>query len=236
MTCVTVDGAAAVQTLRAELARAKEQAKVSDAAAKKAYADLKAEQAAQRQRQERIPTMERELKDATRRCKSLEEDNKAKAAELDKALLEAKEARSEYRAPREEIRQAGVIAAGKSFLLQTKFGDPKYAPLNQMWSSPDAFLDLPKSVSDAAQFFRAQEGRAAERLFWSQFNVARRPALLNEQMAQWVELHKMSGAVMKEVVVRLWPAEPVPRSYFGLVQRLVDAVPRINAVKRSACI
>ena len=92
MTCITVDGVVAVETLRAELAQAKEQARVSDAAAKKAYADLKAELAAQRQCQERISTMERKLKDATRRSKSLEQDNKAKAAKLDKALLEAKEA------------------------------------------------------------------------------------------------------------------------------------------------
>ena len=56
--------------------------------------------------------MERELKDATSRCKSLEEDNKAKATKLDKALLEAKEAGSESRAAQEEIRQAGEIAAG----------------------------------------------------------------------------------------------------------------------------
>ena len=41
---------------------------------------------------------------------------------------------------------------------------------------------------------------------------------------------------MKDVVVRLWPTEPVLNSYFGLVQRLVDAVPRIEAVKRPACI
>ena len=41
---------------------------------------------------------------------------------------------------------------------------------------------------------------------------------------------------MKDVVVRLWPIEPVPNSYSGLVQRLVDAVPRIDAVKRSTCI
>ena len=41
---------------------------------------------------------------------------------------------------------------------------------------------------------------------------------------------------MKDIVVRLWPAEPIPNSYFGLVQRLVDVVPRIDAVKRSACI
>ena len=41
---------------------------------------------------------------------------------------------------------------------------------------------------------------------------------------------------MKDVVVRLWPAEPIPSSYSGLVRRLVDAVPRIDAVKRSVCI
>ena len=72
-----------------------------------------------------------ELKDATSRCQVLEKDNKAKVSDLDKALQEAKEARSESRAAREDIRQAGEIAAGKPFLLQTKFGDPKYAPLNQ---------------------------------------------------------------------------------------------------------
>ena len=44
-----------------------------------------------------------ELKNATSRCEFSEEENKAKAAELDKALREAKEARSESRAAREEI-------------------------------------------------------------------------------------------------------------------------------------
>ena len=117
MTCLTVDGVAAVETLRAELARAKEQARVSNATVKKAAAELKAEQAARRQCEERISTMARELKDATAQCKSLEKDNKAKMADLDKALQEAREARSESRAAREEIRQAGEIAAGKPFLL-----------------------------------------------------------------------------------------------------------------------
>ena len=108
-----------------------------------------------------------ELKDAASRGELLEKDNKARTADLDKALREAKEARSESRAAREEIRQAGEIAAGKPFLLQTKFGDPNYAPLNQVWSSPDALLDLSKSVSAATQFFQVQEGRATEKLFWS---------------------------------------------------------------------
>ena len=71
-----------------------------------------------------------------------------------------------------------------------------------MWSSADAFLDLPKSVADATQFFHVQEGHATEKLFWSQFNMPRR-LLLNEQMAQWAELHKMFGSAMKDVIVRL---------------------------------
>ena len=157
---------------------------MSNAAVKKAVAELEAEQAARRQCEERISTMARELKDANGQCHSLEKVNKAKAAELGKALQEAREARVESRAAREEIRQAGEIAAGKPFLLQTKFGDPKYALLNQLWSSPDAFLDLPKSVTIAAQIYQVQDGRAVEKLFWSQFNVPRRPSMLNEQMTQ----------------------------------------------------
>ena len=43
---MTADGAAAVEILRAEQARAKEQARFSNAAAEKASAELKAEQAA----------------------------------------------------------------------------------------------------------------------------------------------------------------------------------------------
>ena len=62
---------------------------MSSAATKKAVAELKAELATWRQCEEKTSTIERELKDATGECKSLEEDNKAKAAELDKALQEA---------------------------------------------------------------------------------------------------------------------------------------------------
>ena len=90
--CIIADGAAEVETLRGELARAKEQARVSNAAADKAAADLKTEQATRRQVEERVSVVQQELKDATRTCKSLEEENKAKATELAKALEEAKEA------------------------------------------------------------------------------------------------------------------------------------------------
>ena len=41
---------------------------------------------------------------------------------------------------------------------------------------------------------------------------------------------------MKDVVAHLWPERPELKSYFGLVQQFLDAVPHIKAMKRSACI
>ena len=41
---------------------------------------------------------------------------------------------------------------------------------------------------------------------------------------------------MKGLIVRLWPREAMPGSYFNLVRRLVDACPWIEVIKRSACI
>ena len=54
---MTADGAPAVETLRAELARAKEQARRSDAAALKAAIELRAERAAHRQSEDKIANM-----------------------------------------------------------------------------------------------------------------------------------------------------------------------------------
>ena len=41
---------------------------------------------------------------------------------------------------------------------------------------------------------------------------------------------------MKDLVVRLWPAEPIPSSYFGLVKRIVGACPWLEVIKQSICI
>ena len=41
---------------------------------------------------------------------------------------------------------------------------------------------------------------------------------------------------MKDLVVQLWPAEPILSSYFGLVKRIVGACPRLDAIKGSVCI
>ena len=66
------DGLAAMENLRAELARAKEQARKSDVAALKAAEELKAEQAAHYQSKKEMSEMAVKLKDATDRCKLLE--------------------------------------------------------------------------------------------------------------------------------------------------------------------
>nr|XP_020154394.1 stress response protein nst1-like [Aegilops tauschii subsp. strangulata] len=203
--------AAAVEALRGELAQAQEQARVNKVAAEKVAEDLKSEQVIRCQYEERIAEVEKALKDASDKYKSLEEKSKAHETGLAEALKEAEEARTESQAAREEIKQARQVAA-------------------------DVLVDLPESAADAARFFQAQEGHAMEKQFWSQFVARECPALLNDQMSQWAELHRMSDAAMRDVIVRLWPTEPVPSSYFGLVRRLVDALPRINAVKRSSCI
>ena len=41
---------------------------------------------------------------------------------------------------------------------------------------------------------------------------------------------------MKGLIVRLWPGDALPNSYFGLVRRLVDACPRLVVIKWSVCI
>ena len=40
---------------------------------------------------------------------------------------------------------------------------------------------------------------------------------------------------MKGLIVRLWPGEVMPGSYFGLVRWLVDACPRLEVIKHSVC-
>ena len=65
--CITADSAAAVETLQDELARAKEQSRISNTATKKAVDELKAEQASHRPSEEKISNMALELRDAASR-------------------------------------------------------------------------------------------------------------------------------------------------------------------------
>ena len=106
-----------METLRAELARAKEQARSSNAAALKAVEELRAEQAVHCQSKEKMCKMAVELKDVADRYQLLEKESRAKATDLEKARVAAKEARSKIRATKEELNQAADIISGKLFLL-----------------------------------------------------------------------------------------------------------------------
>ena len=125
------DGTAA-EDLRAELARAKEQSRISNAAALKAAEELKAEKAAHCRSREELAGMALKLKDATDRCEVLEGERRAEQEDLKKADAEAKDARSAMRAMKEELRQVRDIVAGKPFMLRRKFTDPKYAQLGRL--------------------------------------------------------------------------------------------------------
>ena len=75
-----------------------------------------------------------------------------------------------------------------------------------------------------------------EEIFWSQFHSPERPLPLTDRLAEWAELNRLSGLAMTDVVAHLWPGRPKPKSYFGLLQQFLGAVPHIGAMKRSACI
>ena len=75
-----------------------------------------------------------------------------------------------------------------------------------------------------------------EREFWSQYLAPNYPGPFIDQLKQLVELHQAAELAMKDLVVRLWPVEPIPSSYFGLVNRIVGACPRLEVIKRSICI
>ena len=95
---------------------------------------------------------------------------------------------------------------------------------------------MPRSVSDAAQFYQAEDGSLMEKLFWSQYAEAEHPVQMSDQLKQMVELHKAADQAMKSFTVRLWPGDALPNSFFGQVRRLVDVCPRLEVVKRSVCI
>ena len=106
-----------MEALRAELARAKEQARRSSVAALKAAEELRAEKAAHCESKDKMAKMAVKLKDTTDHCQLLEEENRVKATDLEKATMATKDTRSAMRAKKEELREAGDIAAGKPFPL-----------------------------------------------------------------------------------------------------------------------
>ena len=63
--------------------------------------------------------------------------------------------------------------------------------------------DLAKSAVDVIEFYKDQKDHEVEGLFWSQFSAPTRPLPLNEKMAAWAELHRLSRLAMRSVVDHL---------------------------------
>ena len=72
------------------------------------------------------------------------------------------------------------IAAGKAFIMQSKHVKVNYLLLTRVQSSPGAFADLPRSVSDAATYYWVEEGSSTEKVFWSQYDEAGHPVPLSD--------------------------------------------------------
>ena len=87
---------------------------------------------------------------------SLELDSKTRESELAAVIEDAKSAKAEAQKALQEVEAIKKIAAGKAFFMQSKHVKVNYLLLTQIRSSPGAFADLPRSVSDATAFYRAE--------------------------------------------------------------------------------
>ena len=93
-----------------------------------------------------------------KKCESFERNIADQETELAKARQSAQDARVEAQGALQEVQEARKIAAGKAFIMQSKYVKKRFLLLTRIWSSPGAFADLLRSVADAAEFFRAEEG------------------------------------------------------------------------------
>ena len=136
---------------------------------------------AEREKQEvGVAEVRQELQALMEKHESLERDSKTRESELASALETAKAAKAEAHKALQEIEALKKIAAGKAFFMQSKHVNVNYLTLTRIRSSPGAFADLPRSVSDAAAFYWAEEGISTENVFWSQYAEAGHPVPLSD--------------------------------------------------------
>ena len=139
------------------------------AALKKALFEAEVKAAMERTKRERqearIGEVQQELQDFVKKYESLERDSKMQGSELAKALENAQNAKAEAQKALQEIEAVKKIAAGKAFIMQSKHVRETFLLLTRIRSSPGAFADLSSSVSNAAEFYRAEEGSSTEKLF-----------------------------------------------------------------------
>ena len=140
------------------------------AALKKALSEAKdkaAKERIEREKQEaRVGKVQQELEALAKKHESLELDSKTRESELAKALESTRSAKAEAHKALQEIDAVKKIAAGKAFIMQSKHMKETFFFLTRVRSSPGAFVDLPRSVLDAAEFYRAEEGSSTNCFSW----------------------------------------------------------------------
>ena len=109
--------------------------------------------------------MQQELEALAKKHESLELDSKMRESELAQALESARSAKAEAHKALQEIDAVKKIAAGKAFFMQSKHVKETFLLLTRVRSSLGEFADLPCSVLDAAEFYRAEEGSSTKKLF-----------------------------------------------------------------------
>ena len=125
-----------------------------------------AKECTEREKQEaRAGEVQQQLQALVMKHEALELDSKTRESELAVALENAKSAKAKAQKALKEIDAMKKIAAGKAFYMQTKHVKVNYRLLTRIRSSPGAFADLPRSVSDAAAFYRAEKGSSTEKVF-----------------------------------------------------------------------
>ena len=156
------------------------------AALKKALAEAEDKAAKERTEGEKqdaqVGEVQQELQDTVKKYELLERDSKMQASELAKARQSARDARAEAQSALQDIQATKKIAAGKVFIMQSNSMKETFLLLTRIWSSRGAFTDLPRSISDAAEFYRAEEGSSSEKLFWSQYLGPEHPVPFSEQL------------------------------------------------------
>ena len=130
--------------------------------------DKAAKERIERERQEaRVGEVQQELYVLVTKHEALELDLKTRETELVAALESTNNAKAEAQKALQEIDAMKKIAVGKASYMQSKHVKVNYLLLTRIRSSPGEFADLPRSMSDAARFYQAEEGSSTEKLFWS---------------------------------------------------------------------
>ena len=129
----------------------------------KAEDNAAAERTERERHEARVGEVQQELQALVTKHEALELDLKTRESELASTLKSAKSAKVEAQKALQEIEAMKKIAAGKAFFMQSKHVKVNYLLLTRVRSSPGAFVNLPRSVSAAAAFYRAEEGSSRRR-------------------------------------------------------------------------